>query len=40
VYFAGAGFDAARDLPAESTARILPASSLAKSGPLVIMTPQ
>lgn len=40
VYFAGAGFDAARDLPPEATATMLPASSLAKSGPLVIMTRQ
>jgi 16S rRNA (guanine527-N7)-methyltransferase len=40
VYFAGMGFDAARDLPANATATILPASSLAKSGPLVIMTRQ
>jgi 16S rRNA (guanine527-N7)-methyltransferase len=40
VYFAGTGFDAARDVPADATATILPASSLAKSGPLVIMTRQ
>jgi 16S rRNA (guanine527-N7)-methyltransferase len=40
VYFGGAGFDAARDLPGDATATILPASSLAKSGPLVIMTRQ
>jgi 16S rRNA (guanine527-N7)-methyltransferase len=40
IYFAGSGFDAARDLPGDATATILPPSSLAKSGPLVIMTPQ
>lgn len=40
VYFAGAGFDAARDLPPGVGATILPTSSLAKSGPLVIMTRQ
>ncbi|MBA3691518.1 MAG: 16S rRNA (guanine(527)-N(7))-methyltransferase RsmG [Actinobacteria bacterium] len=40
VYFAGAGFDPNRDLPSEVRATILPASSLAKSGPLVIMTRQ
>jgi 16S rRNA (guanine527-N7)-methyltransferase len=40
LYFAGATFDAARELPAETNATILPAWSLAKSGPLVIMTRQ
>jgi 16S rRNA (guanine527-N7)-methyltransferase len=40
VYFAGTGFDVARDLPTDAAATILPPSSLAKSGPLVIMTPQ
>jgi 16S rRNA (guanine527-N7)-methyltransferase len=40
VYFAGAAFDPARDLPAEVPWSILPTSSLARSGPLVIMTRQ
>lgn len=38
VYFAGGRFDPARDLPGDVRATVLPASSLAKSGPLVIMT--
>jgi 16S rRNA (guanine527-N7)-methyltransferase len=40
VYFAGATFDPARDLPPEVPWSILPTSSLARSGPLVIMTRQ
>jgi len=40
VYFAGAGFQPARDLPPTATWSMLPTSSLARSGPLVIMTRQ
>jgi 16S rRNA (guanine527-N7)-methyltransferase len=40
VYFAGAAFDPHRDLPAEVAWSTLPTSSLASSGPLVIMTRQ
>lgn len=38
VYFAGARFDVARDVPAGVAASVAPTSSLANAGPLVIMT--
>jgi 16S rRNA (guanine527-N7)-methyltransferase len=40
VYFAGLAFDPGRDLPATAAATVLPTSSLANAGPLVIMTRQ
>ena len=40
VYFAGARFDLARDVPAGVLARPVPTSPLANAGPLVIMTRQ
>jgi 16S rRNA (guanine527-N7)-methyltransferase len=40
VYFAGEGFRPDRDLPPEVSWSTLPTSSLARSGPLVIMTRQ
>jgi 16S rRNA (guanine527-N7)-methyltransferase len=38
VYFGGSRFDAARDVPAGVAAAVVPTSSLANAGPLVIMT--
>lgn len=40
VYFAGSAFEPARDLPTTAAATVLPTSSLANAGPLVIMTRQ